>query len=220
MKRNEILKRILVWLIGITVLQIGVALFLSLGLGSDAFTVFTQGIASKLAISPGTANRLLTFVFLGIIFILDRKQIRIGTFLAIVSTGIILDGILKLIEPFNIENYHVIVRMVILIAACIIICIGFPILKSSELGVAPNDLIYLAIMKKFKKSYTSIRMSIDGLYLIFGGILGGVIGIGTIVCLGLLGPLMDMFFPKIESLVNAFIDTSQESNEKVPNNHI
>lgn len=63
--------------------------------------------------------------------------------------------------------------MVILIAACIIICIGFSILKSSELGIAPNDLIYLAIMKKLKKTYAIIRMSMDGLYLIFGGILGG-----------------------------------------------
>lgn len=82
------------WLIGITILQIGVALFLRLGLGSDAFTMFTQGVASKLVISTGAANRSLTLVFWEIILILDRKQIRIGTFLAIVVAGIILDGIL------------------------------------------------------------------------------------------------------------------------------
>ena len=220
MENKQILKRMLVWLIGLAVIQVGVALFLNLGLGSDPFTLFTQGIARKLDISQGTANRILTLVFLGTLFGIDRKQIRIGTFLAIIGAGVILDGILKFTAPLHMENYNVWVKMALFMAGCVIICIGFPILKSSELGVAPNDLIYLALVNKLKRSYAMVRISVDSFYMILGIILGGVIGIGTMLCIVLLGPLMDVFFPKVERIVNRFIYVAVNKNENTPNSQI
>lgn len=205
MKSKQIAKQMMVWFVGLIVIQVGVALFLSLNLGSDPFTLFTQGVARALAVSPGTANRLLTLIFLGVLFLLDRKQIKIGTFLCIIGAGIALDGVLKLLSPLALSSYSLSIKIIIFMMACVIVSIGFPILKSSEIGVAPNDLIYLALVKRLKKSYTIIRMSVDIIYMVLGMSLGGVIGIGTVLCVAFLGPLMDFFFPKIDHLVSGFL---------------
>ena len=82
------LKKLLLFFMGLFIIQFGVALFLELDLGSDPFTIFTQGMAGLLGITPGAANRLLTAVIFLIIFILDRKNIHIGTFLSILCVGV------------------------------------------------------------------------------------------------------------------------------------
>lgn len=47
MKNKQIAKQMMVWFVGLIVIQVGVALFLSLNLGSDPFTLFTQGVARR-----------------------------------------------------------------------------------------------------------------------------------------------------------------------------
>lgn len=214
MKNKQLAKQIVIWIIGLMIIQIGVALFLSLNLGSDPFTLFTQGVARKLGISPGTANRLLTFILLGILVFLDKGQIKIGTFLGMISAGMLLDKVINLLNGLQMNHYPLVVKIIIFIGGCIIICIGFPILKSSGIGVAPNDLFYLALVKRCNKPYRIIRASVDAIYMIIGISLGGVIGIGTVLCIILLGPIMDFFFPKIDRIINDFLQDQNKMNKQ------
>lgn len=217
MKNKQLVKQALIWVVGLIIIQIGVALFLSLNLGSDPFTLFTQGIARKLAISPGTANRLLTLILLVILVFLDKRQIKIGTFLCIISTGIVLDGVMKLLSLLQVDDYPLGIKIIMLVGACIIVCIGFPIIKSSDIGVAPNDLLYLALVKRLNIPYRIVRASMDAIYMLVGISLGGVIGIGTVLCIVLLGPLMDFFFPKIDGIISCLLQNKDQTNTQYPN---
>ena len=44
-KKVEILKRIILFFLGVFIIQLGVAIFLKTNIGSDPFTVFTQGLS-------------------------------------------------------------------------------------------------------------------------------------------------------------------------------
>lgn len=217
MKYKQLAKRALVWIIGLIIIQVGVALFLSLNLGSDPFTLFTQGVARKLAVSPGTANRLLTLILLSILFFLDKKQIKIGTFLCIIGTGMVLDGVMNFLSLLQVNSYFLGIKIMMFVGACVIVCIGFPILKSSDIGVAPNDLFYLALVKRLNMPYRIVRASMDAIYMLVGISLGGVIGIGTVLCILLLGPLIDFFFPKVERVVNCFLQNEDNTNRQYQN---
>lgn len=175
---------------GLAIIQLAVAAFLQIGIGSDSFTVFMQGLSKVLHISVGAANLLLTFVLLGIVFWLDRSQFKIGMVLAVVFAGIILDGMTKLVGLFLPVNPPMPIAVLEFVAACMVVSVGFPLLKSAGIGVAPNDALYLAISKKTGKSYGLIRVCVDAVYLLLGFFCGGVIGIGTVICVVAIGPMM------------------------------
>lgn len=175
---------------GLALIQLAVAGFLIIGIGSDSFTVFTQGFSKVLHISVGAGNCILTLVLLGIVFWLDRSQFRIGMVLAVAFAGLFLNGMTLLLGKILPQNPSVPVMALEFAASCVIVAFGFPILKSARLGVAPNDALYLAIAKKTKKSYGLVRMCVDAIYLVLGYVCGGVIGIGTLICVVAIGPMV------------------------------
>ncbi|MCM1216920.1 MAG: hypothetical protein NC548_20670 [Lachnospiraceae bacterium] len=176
--------------VGLALIQLAVAGFLTAGIGSDSFTVFTQGFSGVLHISVGAGNCLLTLVLLGFVFWLDRSQLRIGMVFAVAFAGIFLNGMLLLLGKVLPQTPSLPVIALEFALSCVVVSFGFPILKSANLGVAPNDAFYLAIAKKIKKPYGVVRVCVDALYLVLGFICGGVIGIGTLICVVAIGPMM------------------------------
>ncbi|MEG0847525.1 YczE/YyaS/YitT family protein [Niameybacter sp.] len=199
------MKKLIVFFGGLFVLHLGVAMLLELNLGSDPFTLFTQGIATALHITPGWANRLIACLFLGILFIFNRKSIKIGTFLCMIFVGFAIDINLLLIAPLQLHSYGSIVRIVLFMVACGIIGIGFPILKCADLGIPPNDLMYFMFMEKLNKPYGKVRMVCDGLLTIVGIFFGGIVGVGTIICILLIGPIVQFCMPKVEKVLQPFL---------------
>nr|WP_307991726.1 hypothetical protein [uncultured Niameybacter sp.] len=199
------MKKLIVFFGGLFILHFGVALLLELNLGSDPFTVFTQGLATILGITPGGANRIITLVLLIILLIFSRKSIQIGCFLCLLFTGVFLDLNLWIIGPLQLGSLSFIGRLIGFMVACIIIGIGFPLLKCADLGVAPNDLVYLVLSEKLNKSYRVVRMSVDFICAIAGFLLGGVLGLGTVLCVLFIGPVIQFFFDKVERIANKFL---------------
>ena len=63
-KLSETIKKLLLFLLGMSIIQFGVALFLRMNIGSDPFKVFTQGLANTLNnlgmnVTTGTANIII-----------------------------------------------------------------------------------------------------------------------------------------------------------------
>lgn len=202
------MKKFILFFGGLFILNIGVALLLELNLGSDPFTLFTQGLATLLGITPGGANRIITLTLLIIIFMLSRKSIQVGCFLCMLFTGVFLDFNLWLIGPLHLGNLSFIGRLIGFMIACTIIGVGFPLLKCAGLGVAPNDLVYLLLSEKLNKPYRVVRMSVDFICAIVGICLGGVIGVGTVLCVLFIGPVIQFFFNKVERRTDKFLGVS------------
>lgn len=195
MKKKITFIKLLKFFAGLAIIQLAVSLFLHTNIGSDSFTVFMQGLSKVLNISVGASNCLLTAVFLAIVFWLDRSQFGIGMVLAVVFAGPILNGMTWIVErilPQNLAWWMIALEFA---AGCIIVSIGFPLLKSAGLAVAPNDALYLAIVNRTGKPYALVRVCVDAVYFVLGYFCGGVIGIGTIICLVAV-PVMMQFVMK------------------------
>ena len=108
-KAINLIKRLVLFFVGMSIIQFGVALFLKTSIGSDPFTVFTQGLATVLnktglknlsivhmisgsaEVTPGVANMIILIIlFIGIL-IVDMKKIKIGTLICVVGVGPIID---------------------------------------------------------------------------------------------------------------------------------
>lgn len=202
---SSFVKKLAIFFIGLFIIQIGVALTLKVNMGSDPFTVFTQGLSTKLNITVGAANRIISLVLFLIILFIDRRNINIGTLLSVTFVGIFLDFCVYLFSNVPVETYNILIKILIFCLSCLIIAIGFSILKSANIGIGPNDLLYFVIVDNFNKPYGVIRMLFDCLFLVIGFLLSGVVGLGTIIGILLTGPLIQLCLPKAEKIVNKII---------------
>lgn len=217
-KLSEATKRIIIFLIGMSIIQFGVALFLRMNIGSDPFTVFTQGLANTLNnlgvnATTGTANRIILIVLFSIILLLNKSHIKIGTMICVVGVGPIIDLGVSMVSILPVESYNYLLKMFLIALGCFIIAIGFSMLSATKVGVAPNDIIPFIIKERTNWEYRWIRILMDAVLLISGSILGGTVGVGTIIAMATTGPFIQLCLPYGEKLTNFILMGNLDLNE-------
>lgn len=231
-KAINLIKRLVMFFVGMSIIQFGVALFLKTSIGSDSFTVFTEGLATVLnktglkdlsivhmitgraEVTPGVANMIILIVlFIGIL-IVDRKRIKIGTLICVIGVGPIIDLGVKAVSYFPIESANIFVKMLLVLGGCFIIAVGFSIMSESDIGVAPNDIVPFIIKDKLNCQYRWVRIAFDATFLIVGFILGGKVGIGTIIAMLAIGPFIQFCLPYGKKFVGIILNGKEESNNE------
>lgn len=229
-KTIKLIKRLVLFFIGMSIIQFGVALYLKTGIGSDPFTVFTQGlattldktglknfslvhmIAGKAEVTPGVANMIILIVLFAIVILADRKRIKIGTLICVVGVGPIIDLGVKVVSYFPVESYNYFIRALIVLLGCFVIAVGFSILSASNMGVAPNDIVPFILQDKTKIEYRWVRIAFDAFFLILGAVLGGKVGLGTVIAMLTTGPFIQFCLPYGNKIVN-FLVKDKDDNE-------
>lgn len=217
-KLSGIIKRIIIFLIGMSIIQFGVALFLKINIGSDPFTVFTQGLANTLNnlgvnVTTGTANRIILIVLFSVIFLLNKTHIKIGTVICVIGVGPIIDLGISMVSTLPVESYSYLIKMFLIALGCFIIAIGFSILSATNVGVAPNDIIPFIIKERINYQYKWIRISMDGVLLTVGYMLGGTIGVGTIIAMATTGPFIQLCLPYGQKFTDFILMNKLDLNE-------
>lgn len=216
-----------------SIIQFGVALFLKTSIGSDPFTVFTEGLAMALnktglkdlsivqmisgraEVTPGVANMvILVVLFIGIL-IVDMKRIKIGTLICVFGVGPIIDLGVKVVSYFPVESANIFVKMLLVLLGCFIIAVGFSIISASDIGVAPNDIVPFIIKDKLNCQYRWVRIGFDATFLIIGFIFGGTIGMGTVIAMLATGPFIQLLLPYGKKVVDFVVNGKEESETTV-----
>ena len=201
-----------------SIIQFGVALFLRMNIGSDPFTVFTQGLANTLNnlgvnATTGTANRIILIVLFSIILLLNKSHIKIGTMICVVGVGPIIDLGVSMVSILPVESYNYLLKMFLIALGCFIIAIGFSMLSATKVGVAPNDIIPFIIKERTNWEYRWIRILMDAVLLISGFMLGGTVGVGTIIAMATTGPFIQLCLPYGEKFTNFILMGKLDLNE-------
>ena len=222
-KLSETIKKLLLFLLGMSIIQFGVALFLRMNIGSDPFTVFTQGLANTLNnlgmnVTTGTANRIILVVLFSIILLLNKNHIKIGTIICVIGVGPIIDLGVRVVSVLPVESYSYLLKMFLIALVCFIIAIGFSILSATKVGVAPNDIIPFIIKERINCEYRWIRICIDAFLLIGGFMLGGTVGVGTIIAMATTGPFIQLCLPYGQKFTDFILINKDESQEELSMN--
>ncbi len=226
MKRSlkEWVLRILILLLGLTIAHLGVSLFLLSDLGSDPFNVLVQGIYRTLfrltgwaVLSHGRVHIVLSLLIIGLLLVIDRSYIKIGTVLCMVCGGPIIDAFTALLRDLPALLPTLPLRLVMLSAGCVILAFGMTIVIRSDAGTGPNDLVALVISEKSGAKFSLVRVLTDGCFLLVGWLFGGVAGLGTLICMLLVGPVAGLFLPIngrwIEALVRRCCGAAEKEQE-------
>lgn len=209
---KEKILRVLILFIGLVIAHFGVTLFLLADLGSDPFNVFIQGlfrIISSIWASPllthGRVHMAISFIIIIILLFVDRSYVRIGTVICMVFGGPIIDVFTKLLAPLAIGEMGLAARIAVNCVGCVILAYGMTVVITSEAGTGPNDLVAVVISDRLKKKFGVTRVVVDVCFALIGFLLGGKLGIGTVICAFLVGTVASVFMPLNRRLVERLV---------------
>lgn len=175
---------------GLAMFGIGISLILEAHLGAAPWDVFHQGVAEKTGISVGNVI-IITGLLLLVLWIPLRQRPGVGTLLNALEIGFSVDLVMPLIP----DTRLLVVRVVYLAAGLLVIAIGSGLYIGSGLGPGPRDGLMMGL-KQRGISVRVARTSIELLVLVFGVLLGGKVGIGTVAFTFGIGPLVQIFLPR------------------------
>lgn len=205
---KELLLRVLILLAGLCIAHLGVTLFLLADLGADPFNVFVQGVFRTLRgliaspwLTHGNVHVCISLLIIGVLLIVDRSYIKIGTLLCMICGGPIIDFFSLILKPLFDSCPALWFKLVMLAAGCVILAFGMTIVIKSEAGTGPNDLVAVVISDKLKKKFSIVRVIVDCAFVAIGLVMGGLAGIGTVICAFLVGPVAGFFMPRSEKIV-------------------
>lgn len=209
---KELLLRVIILMIGLTIAHLGVTLFILADLGSDPFNVLVQGIFRTVSsilnwsfITHGRVHIVICFIIILALLVVDKSYVKIGTILCMIFGGPIIDIFTVVLAPIFAITDSLIFKIVMLALGCVILAYGMTIVIKSDAGTGPNDLVAVVISDKTKKKFSIVRIIVDVSFVVIGFVLGGSLGIGTIICAFCVGPVAGHFLPINEKIVNGVL---------------
>lgn len=164
--------------IGFFVCAIGIVMTINANLGLAPWDVFHQGISNLTGITMGRAH-IIVGVSLVIIDSLFGEKAGWGTLGNMLFIGLFIDILMlnHLIPTF--EGF--IPNFIMMSLGMLVLGFGCYLYISAGLGSGPRDGLMVAITKKTNKSVRFAKNSIELIALVIGYILGGHVGIGTLI---------------------------------------
>lgn len=215
---KELLMRVLILLVGLTIAHLGVTLFLLADLGADPFNVMVQGIYRTLSrfvdwngLTHGNTHIVICFAIILILLLVDRTYIKIGTILCMICGGPIIDFFTWLLAPLFSEKHALMVNIAVLVLGCVILAYGMTVVIKSDAGTGPNDLVAVVLSDKLHRKFGIVRIVVDVSFVAVGFVLGGSVGIGTVICACLVGPVAGVFLPFNEKYIQRILDRTAGS---------
>ena len=188
--------------IGIFMVGIAVGLFKIAAMGADPFTAMNTGISSRIGMQFGTLQLIVNAIVLVFVFLFKRQFIGFGTIFNMVFVGYTADFVMWLLAKYQIALDTWPLRIFLLIAAVLLICIGDALYISADMGMSPYDAAGYIVETLTKGSiqFRIARIILDIICVAIGFITGmqigiqwKIIGIGTVILAFCTGPLIQFF---------------------------
>lgn len=202
-------RRVIQLLFGLLLYGFSAGLLIEAALGIDPWDVFHQGLAGKTGITIGTITILVgLIVLLG--WIPLRQRPGLGTVANAVIIGLAMDASLNLLPTPS----HIGWRLTFLIAGIALGGIATGLYIGAGMGPGPRDGLMTGIAAR-GHSIRVVRTGLEVTVLIFGWILGGNVGVGTVAYALLIGPIAHVTIPAF-TIGNAEPAVPPEAHTSIP----
>ena len=176
---------------GLVLFGLALALLVQAHLGLDPWTVFTQGVARRTGFSLGEVTVATSLVLL-VLWIPLRQRPGLGTVANAFVVGPVLDAGVALIPPPG----SLALRLVFLVLAVITIAVATGLYVGAGWGPGPRDGLMTGLVDLGLPLYLA-RTLIEGTVLLAGWLLGGTVGLATVVFALAVGPLVGRALPRL-----------------------
>ncbi len=175
-------------LTGLTGYGFSMAMMVRADLGLDPWDVFHQGLSGRTGLTIGVASAVVGVAVL-LAWIPLRNRPGIGTVANVVVIALTVDaGIAILPTPSDTA-----VRVAMMLGAVVLNAVSTVLYIGAGLGPGPRDGLMTGLVARTGLSVRLVRTSIEATVLTVGWLLGGTVGVGTVVYAFGIGPLVQLF---------------------------
>jgi uncharacterized membrane protein YczE len=179
---------------GLVLYGISDAMLLLAGLGVDPWDVLHQGLSRRLGLGVGTWA-IIVGLFVLLLWIPLRQRPGFGTLCNVLVVGTVIDLVLALVHPVH----GLPARLVVMSAGVLLNGIATGAYIGAGLGPGPRDGLMTGLAAR-GHSIRVVRTMIEIAVLITGWVLGGTVGLGTVVYALGIGPIAHVSIPRLRIL--------------------
>lgn len=175
---------------GLVCYGVSMALLVRSGLGVMPWDVLHQGLTRHLGLTLGTWS-ILTGIVVLLIWIPLRQWPGVGTVSNVVAIGLSVDAAL-LILP---DAERLPIQALFLAGGVVLNGIATASYVGVGLGAGPRDGLMTGLTARTGLPLRLVRTGIEGTVLLTGWLLGGTVGVATLVYALGIGPLVQLLLP-------------------------
>ncbi|HHG9533780.1 TPA: YitT family protein [Haemophilus influenzae] len=188
-------KTISILLFALSILGIGDGLIVLSGLGSTPWTVLSQGIAIQTNFDIGWSSFLISCAVM-LVWKPLKLRLGLGTLLNIIIIALFLGITTKILMPPT----ALFSRMIFYLIGILLYGFGTALYLTCHLGAGPRDGLMVGICQRFHLRINVVRTSLEISVCLLGFLLGGVVGLGTVLFATSIGGVVQFFLNIIARL--------------------
>ncbi len=176
---------------GLVLFGVSDAMLLMARLGVDPWDVLHQGLSRRLGLGVGTWA-ILVGVLVMLLWIPLHQRPGVGTLSNVLVVGSVIDLVLALIPSVH----GLMARYAVMVSGVFLNGIATGAYIGAGLGPGPRDGLMVGLAAR-GRSIRVVRTCIELTVLVTGWLLGGTVGIGTVVYAVCIGPIAHIFIPAL-----------------------
>ncbi len=193
MENRKFVRRIIGMTAGICILSFGLILFKFSLMGNGPSTSMVIAIADRIGVDFGIVMVVTNCLFFAVEWLWGRKLIGPGTFVNWILVGPLASLYERGIRSMVNVPEGFLPRLFLMAAGILVLSLASALYQTSNVGIAPYDSLSIILSEKSRRQYFLCRILTDGISVLIAYLLGGIVGIGTLVCAFGLGPFVQFF---------------------------
>jgi uncharacterized membrane protein YczE len=179
--------------VGLFLYGVTMAMMVESTLGLDPWDVFHEGVTRHVGLSFGQVV-IVTGAVVLLLWIPLRQRPGVGTVANVVVIGLAADlGIAVIPQPDELW-----LRALLLVGGIVGNGFAGALYIGAALGPGPRDGLWLGLVRRTGRSVRLWRTVIEVTVLAVGFVLGGTVGVGTVLYAVTIGPIVQAFLPLVQ----------------------
>jgi uncharacterized membrane protein YczE len=190
-------KRVLILFFGLAIFGLGDGLIIQSGLGNAPWSVLAQGISLKSGLSIGTSTLIVGSLVLAL-WIPLRERPGFGT----LSNIIIISLFIEIATNIFPKQSNILPGVIFTLVGIAMVGIGSSLYITCGLGPGPRDGAMTGLHQRTGVRVGRVRLGLEVVVSIVGALLGGTLGLGTLLFALLIGQSVAISFGLLARLTS------------------
>ena len=190
-------KRVLILFFGLAIFGLGDGLIIQSGLGNAPWSVLAQGISLKSGLSIGTSTLIVGSLVLAL-WIPLRERPGFGT----LSNIIIISLFIEIATNIFPKQENIVPGVIFTLVGIAMVGIGSSLYITCGLGPGPRDGAMTGLHQRTGVRVGRVRLGLEVVVSIVGALLGGTLGLGTLLFALLIGQSVAISFGLLARLTS------------------
>ena len=192
-------KRTLAYVLGLIIFSFGISLVVISNLGAGSWDALTVGLYTRFGLTVGTWLTIVGATLVLVNAVLEKRRPEFLPLVTQIILGYFIDiWLLLIFKNELIQGLSLQIPSLLIGVFCM--GLGIATYLQAKFAIMPIDRFMLNIQKIMRVKVMYAKITAEIIALIAALIVGGPIGVGTLIATLFIGPIIQVFFPRLEKV--------------------